>query len=369
MAKKAVTNGKAPSTVAIATRRGQVSQTDVPRHTLAEALRVPRAIHDNYAGKPTKPLRVAEGMGIKPTTGTFRMLTSAAEAYGLTKGGAFATDISITPLGKRIVAPTTEGDDLAAKREAFLKPRVIGGFLKRYDNARFPADPIAINVLEEMGVPRDHGKRVLDLLKSTGNQLGIMRNITGQSFVDLDGAAPTTTGTKDEDAEEDGGGEEAPDKPEGDTTRITPMPLTGNRRVFITHGSNRDILQQLKELLTFGDLVPVVSEEKESGAKPVPDKVMDDMRSCGAAIVHVGAETKVLDNDGKEHVFLNQNVLIEIGAAMALYRRKFILLVEKGVTLPSNLQGLYEVRYEGAKLDYEATMKLLKAFSDFKADA
>jgi predicted nucleotide-binding protein len=52
---------------------------------------------------------------------------------------------------------------------------------------------------------------------------------------------------------------------------------------------------------------------------------------------------------------------------MALYRRRFILLVERDVKLPSNLQGLYEVRYEGQRLDYEATMKLLKAFSDFKS--
>lgn len=64
---------------------------------------------------------------------------------------------------------------------------------------------------------------------------------------------------------------------------------------------------------------------------------------------------------------LNQNVLIEIGAAMALYCRKFILLVENGTALPSNLQGLYEVRYDGGKLDYDATMKLLKAFNDFRA--
>ena len=76
---------------------------------------------------------------------------------------------------------------------------------------------------------------------------------------------------------------------------------------------------------------------------------------------------KLIDGSGKEHKMLNQNVLIEIGAAMALYGRKFILLVETGATLPSNLQGLYEVRYAGEKLDYDATMKLLKAFSDFRS--
>jgi hypothetical protein len=43
-----------------------------------------------------------------------------------------------------------------------------------------------------------------------------------------------------------------------------------------------------------------------------------------------------------------------------------MLLVESGVILPSNLQGLYEARYERGKLDYDATMKLLKAFNDFR---
>jgi len=43
-----------------------------------------------------------------------------------------------------------------------------------------------------------------------------------------------------------------------------------------------------------------------------------------------------------------------------------VLLVEKGVVLPSNLQGLYRCEYEGDKLDYDSTMKLLKTFSQFK---
>jgi predicted nucleotide-binding protein len=107
--------------------------------------------------------------------------------------------------------------------------------------------------------------------------------------------------------------------------------------------------------------------ENETTSKSLPDKVMDDMHSCSAAIIHVGTEARLLDEGGKEHKVLNQNVLIEIGAALALYGRKFILLVEEGVTLPTNLQGLYEVRYQGEALNYDSTMKLLKAFSDFRS--
>ena len=51
---------------------------------------------------------------------------------------------------------------------------------------------------------------------------------------------------------------------------------------------------------------------------------------------------------------------------MALYDKKFILLVKSGIELPSNLQGLYAVRYDGAELDGEATIRLLKAIKDMK---
>ncbi len=91
-----------------------------------------------------------------------------------------------------------------------------------------------------------------------------------------------------------------------------------------------------------------------------------DMRSCGAAIIHVDGDRVLLDAEAHEHIALNENVLIEIGAAMALYGRRFILLVKTGVRLPSNLQGLYKVQYEGDNLDGTATIKLLEAINDMK---
>ena len=45
------------------------------------------------------------------------------------------------------------------------------------------------------------------------------------------------------------------------------------RRVFISHGANRQIVGQLKELVQFGKFEPVVSVENETASKPVPDKV------------------------------------------------------------------------------------------------
>ncbi len=144
------------------------------------------------------------------------------------------------------------------------------------------------------------------------------------------------------------------------------QPSARGNRVFITHGKDRKILEQVKEIVTFGKFEPVVSKEHETVSKPVPDKVMDDMRTCQAAVIHVGVEGTLFDEHGNAHPQINGNVLIEIGAAMALYGRNFILLVEEGLPLPSNLQGLYECRYQGDELSMSATMKLLKAFNEFK---
>ena len=68
----------------------------------------------------------------------------------------------------------------------------------------------------------------------------------------------------------------------------------------------------------------------------------------------------------KSSTRINDNVLIEIGGAIVVFGKKVILLVEKGVTLYSNLQGLYRCGYVGDQLDYDATMKLLKTFSRFR---
>jgi hypothetical protein len=163
----------------------KVSQSDVPAYSLSKALRVASAIADSYGKHPTKPLRVADAMGLTPTSSGFRMLCGAAIAYGLTQGGYNADLISLTPLGRRIVAPTMEGDDLAARREATLSPRIVKEFLNRYNDSKLPTELIALNVIEEMGVPRDRAKTTLDLILESAREVGFLREVKGNLYVDL----------------------------------------------------------------------------------------------------------------------------------------------------------------------------------------
>ncbi len=92
---------------------------------------------------------------------------------------------------------------------------------------------------------------------------------------------------------------------------------------------------------------------------------MDDMRKSSAVVIHVGSEAELLDKNGKGWP-MNPNVLIEIGAAMMHCPDQFVLVVENGVELPSNLQGLYQCRYTGDGLDFDAVMKIQEALKGLK---
>jgi predicted nucleotide-binding protein len=368
---------EAPQSVDMKAKRVRVSQADVPAYSLDEALRVASAIFDSYGSAPTKPLEVAAAMDLSPMSSHFKMLAGAAIAYGLTLGGYNASEISLTPLAVRILSPLEDGDDVRAKRESLLAPSIIGQFLKKYDGSPLPSDVIANNVLVSMGVPKERVENVRCLILDGANSVGLLREIKQKKYVNLDGnssapaAAPLSADTEinrpianETSLETAKGDSEA--KP-AQRNSETPVHTAANKKVFITHGRNKDFVDPIKKLLAFGEMEAVVSVERQSVSQPVPDKVMNDMRGCGAAIIHVEGEMHLMDKDAKEHVVLNPNVLIEIGAAMALYGKRFILLVRDGTKLPSNLQGLYEVRYEGDALDGNATIRLLEAINQLKS--
>lgn len=133
-------------------------------------------------------------------------------------------------------------------------------------------------------------------------------------------------------------------------------------KVFISHGKNMDLVGQVETMLGVAEIPYEIAISEETSAIPVPEKVFNSMRRCDAAIIIVSAE-----NDQEDGTFqINQNVLIEIGAAFVLYNKKVILLWDKRLSVPSNLQGLYRSEFEGDELSWKAGMKLMKAIKDFR---
>lgn len=322
---------RAPAPPVPAPKRAYVRQSDVPLTSLEYALRMPQAILDHYAGKPVSPLQLAKALEMDPKGSQIRVLSGAAIAFGLVEGGAQATSISVTALARRILRPRAEGEDIQAKREAVLLPRVFGDFLRQYDGNAFPRQDIALNVLEDMGVPREKAAEVLERIDSSARSVGFIEEIKGKTYVTLHGTASAELPAEPEVSEIPAPNEPAQIAPQHThvighsaptETRVTVPPpaieprgatLTAaiaddqrRRRVFITHGKNRDLVDPIRKLLEYGELEPVVSVERQSVSKPVPEKVMDDMRASGAAIIHVDADRMIIDKEDNEHVLLTR---------------------------------------------------------------
>jgi predicted nucleotide-binding protein len=342
----------------------------VPRHSLREALTIAQALTDNFAGHGTSPPQVAMALKVSPTSSAWRTLTGAAVAYGLTSGAYGSDKIGLQDLGRRATAPTEEGDDLKAKAEAALKPRVFSQFFIKYQRAKFPPDGIAKNVLQhEFGVPTDRLDEVLTILKDNGAYVGFIHQTKTGPFVLTDNLSPSPVmiptneeagTTADEPKPLDHPSKQTP-APEAVPTS-TPKKDSRTFKVFISHGRDMGIVEQVKDVLDLYDIEYEVAVEEETTAIPVPQKVLAAMRRSEAGVMIVSAD----DDDAAKHGTINNNVLIEIGAAFVLYDQKVVLLWDKRLKVPSNLQGLYRCEFEGGQLTFGAGTKLAKAIKGFR---
>ncbi len=344
-------------------RRTYIPQTDVPNNTLEEALRVPRALIDNYAGKTATPLQVASALNMTPSSGTFRNLCGSAIAYGLTTGGYNAKEIALVPLAKRILTPLEDGDDLIAKREAALKPRVLGEFIRKYENSPLPRHDIALNVLVELGVPRERAESVYTLVLDTAQDVGLIREIKGKQYIDLSGVRAAV---KIDGEGEAGPVDEAIFSPQA-VSKLIESPSSAKelgQGIFVAHGKNKKPLDQLKKILDQFRIPYKVAVDEPNLGRPIGAKVKEIMQSCNCAILIFTADEEFQDKGGNSIWRPSENVVYELGASGYLYGSRIVILKEESVEFPTNFRDLGYISF--AKDNLEAkSMDVLKELIGF----
>lgn len=343
-------------------KRSRISQADIPAISLEKALRVPRAIADNYASHPTRPLDVASALDLQPSSGGFRVECGAAIGYGLTEGGPNAPEISLTAIGKRIVTPTEVDDDKVALRDAALKPTVASQFYTKYDGSPLPPKNISQNVLANFSVPADRTSDVYELLIENARYVGLLKTIKDKEYIDIGGplnggtsstpvftsAAATTVGEADlftgGEGEEDSGAQESPLPPRLDQA------ATRKNAIFVGHGGNRKPTEQLVKILNEYGIPHKEAVDEANHARPIPRKVAETMRECGAAILVFTADKEYFDKEGEPIWRPSENVSHELGAASVLYGERIVVFKEKGIELPSNFSSVGYIEFEKDKL-------------------
>lgn len=127
-----------------------------PQHSLEEAIRIPRALDEKFAGNPTPASDLLKAVGYNQFDWRFGNLLKAANLYGLVTGTGASATVAIATLGQDIVAPKTPPQRSKALIDAF---RTVEDFKKvedYYGGKRIPEDEFFTNTLtREFNIPKD----------------------------------------------------------------------------------------------------------------------------------------------------------------------------------------------------------------------
>jgi hypothetical protein len=119
-------------------RSDATTRAKYPRHSVERALRIPKPILEQNAGKPCTPEQAAVLLGGTSAKGPFAVEIASATKYGFLdrKEGK----LKLTDLARRILRPTSTEDEVKGYREAVLKAPEISEVYKHYRGENLPDD-------------------------------------------------------------------------------------------------------------------------------------------------------------------------------------------------------------------------------------
>jgi CAP12/Pycsar effector protein, TIR domain len=333
------------------TRREQRARSDFPKHTLADAVRVPQAVEGANAGQPLPPVDTAMAMDISPGSSTLRTLLSAAINYGLTEGSYQADKVSLTPLGRSIVEPTSEEDKQSALVRAALTPTTFRKIYEYLKGKKLPETVFFENaVVREFGVPREHAKLCVSIFAKNMEFINALRLTRAGSWLGSDVVPSESPDTAIRSPDKSDASGAVPDEsklysqsnPPG---LEHPEPSVKNA-IFVGHGRNKKPLEQLKQILDQYQIPHRVAVDEANQGRPISTKVADLMHQCGAGILIFTADEEFKDEQGNSKWKPSDNVVYELGAASVLYGGRIIVFKEDAVDFATNFRDIGYISFE-----------------------
>jgi predicted nucleotide-binding protein len=358
---------------AVKSQRGRKAGTILfPRNSLNDALRIPNCIWIENSGNPFPIMDIASKVGYSPTTGLYRELLRSAQRYGLTNE-SYTNDltntISLTALGQSLAAPNPDENVNVLKRKALETSDLFRVVLASIQGKIIPpADSFKNMLIRNHHLDKEDADACYEILKKNIDELGIADIVGKNTYLRLDklGTGQALQITPVDSASTDEGQNVASFSQQTQVTRPSPPVIEVKvPRVFISHSKNKNILNQIKQMLEFGKFQYDIAEERETTAMPLSDKVFNIMWECNCAIINISAD---VEKKHEDTFGINENVIAELWGAYLHYRKRVILVIDKRLKekLPSIMQGLTAIFYEGDELSWGDGMRLQNALSEFR---
>ncbi|TWT67485.1 TIR domain-containing protein [Allorhodopirellula solitaria] len=156
MAKKTAKKSQAPKKAAKKKSKPAPSSAPTyPRHSSEAALRIPKAILDQNAGKPSSDAQAAEFLNLKSAKGPFAVEISSGIKYGFLNRPSTGT-LEVTELAKQILRPKSSNDIANGYQQAVLNAPTISDVYMHYRGENLPDRQFFDNALEDtFKIPRD----------------------------------------------------------------------------------------------------------------------------------------------------------------------------------------------------------------------
>ncbi len=123
-----------------------------PRHPVEKALRIPRAVLEQNAGKECTDAEAAAFVGLKPS-GPINTEISSGVKYGFFERPSSGR-LQLTDRAKKVLRPQNPADGVDGLREAVLSAPVLGDVYKHYRGENLPDAQFFDNALtDNFGVP------------------------------------------------------------------------------------------------------------------------------------------------------------------------------------------------------------------------
>ena len=137
-----------------------------PRHTVEKALRIPRAIIDQNAGKECSDKDSAGFSGVG-FNGPYKVELSSSIKYGFLARPK-AGHVAVTDRGRQAIRPQKPGDEIDAMRQAILDAPDISTVYKHYRGENLPDGSFFENALvDKFGIPSSEVSKFTDIFVSS----------------------------------------------------------------------------------------------------------------------------------------------------------------------------------------------------------
>jgi len=319
--KKKAAAKKSPAKKAAAKKTARASaqtaqQAKYPRHAVEKALRIPKAIIDQNAGKPTSVADAAKYTTGGAANGPFQVEVSSAKKYGFLRsdGGKLVPE----DRARRILYPQTDTDRLTGLREAVLEAPDIAQVYSHYRGENLPDNEFFTNALRDsFKIPADKISEFLEIFYDS---------MDSAALIDREGERPRLIDVG-RDEHVPGGG----------------VVSTAPKKVAVADGTTCFVMQPFGgHLGTYYDSIfkPAI---KQAGLTPV--RADDDIFATGKIMDQVWRGIRQATVLVAELTSKNPNVFYELGLAHAL-EKPVILVSSNQEDVPFDLRHIRAIFYD-----------------------